>query len=84
MKSIIDEKVFDRVPLRWCFVSLPMGENPPLLPAATRKQNTNLSKVTNLIFDIIDASFLVKNIKLKAPKITVSVSTLIERFLCYN
>ena len=52
MKSIIDEKVFDHVPLRWCVVSLPMGENPPLLPAATRKQNTNLSKVTNAIIDI--------------------------------
>lgn len=52
MKFIIDEKVFDHVPLRWCVVSLPMGENPPLLPATTRKQNTNLSKVTNAIIDI--------------------------------
>lgn len=52
MKFIIDEKVFDHVPLRLCVVSLAMGENPPLLPAATRKQNTNLSKVTNAIIDI--------------------------------
>lgn len=27
-------------------------ENPPLLPAATRKQNMNISKVTNAIIDI--------------------------------
>ena len=52
MKYIIDEKVFDHVSLRRCVVSLPMGENPPLLPAATRKQNLNLSKVTNAIIDI--------------------------------
>jgi hypothetical protein len=28
------------------------GRSPPLLPAATRRQNMNLSKVTNAIIDI--------------------------------
>ena len=51
MKSTIDEKVFDHVPLQWCAVGLSVG-TPPLLPAATRKQNINLSKVTNAIIDI--------------------------------
>ena len=51
MKFIIDEKVFEHVPLQWCAVGLSVG-TPPLLPAATRKQSMNLSKVTNAIIDI--------------------------------